>query len=88
MLKLDKNYSNIYIYKKKIIFSFVLVIDEIQYRCCIVNFYASSSTRLYELIGDQKFFFLSISLHHILYIGKEIYKAELSQLFKQIYLQS
>ena len=88
MLNIDTNYSTIYIYKKKIIFSFVIVIDEIQYRCCKINFYASSSTKLYELISDQNILFLSISLYHILYIGKEIYRAELSQVFKQKYVQS
>ena len=65
-----------------------MVTNETRCRCCTVNFYASSSTRLYKVIGDQKFLFLSISLHHILYIGKEIYKAELSQLLRQIYVQS
>ena len=88
MLNLDTNHSNIYIYKKKIIFSFVMAIDKTRCRCCTINFYASSCTRLYEVIGDKKFLFFSISLNHLLYIGKEIYKAELSQLFKQIYVQS
>lgn len=88
MLNIDKNYSIVYIYKKKIIFSFVVVIDETEYRCCKINFYASSSTKLYEVINNQNVLFLSISLYHILYIGKEIYRAELSEVFKQKYVQS
>lgn len=88
MLNIDTNYSIIYIYKKKIIFSFVMLIDKRQCRCCKINFYASSSTKLYELISKQNALFLSISLYHILYIGKEIYRAELSEVFKQKYVQS
>jgi len=88
MLNIDTNHSIICIYKKKIIFSFVMVIDERQCRSCKINFYASSSTKLYELISKQNLLLLSISFYHILYIGKEIYRAELSEVFKQRYVQS
>ena len=88
MFKIDTNHSTIYLYKKKIIFSFIIVIDEQQSRYCLMNFYALSSAGLFSLVNKHKGLFLSISFHHILYIGKEIYKAELSQLFKQRYIQS
>lgn len=88
MLNIDTNHSIISLYKKKIIFSFFIVINEKKNQACILNFYASSSFRLFEIINNYKSLFSSISLDHILYIGQEVYKAELSQLLKQRYVQS
>lgn len=88
MLNIDNNYSTFFLCKKHIVFSFVLIRDQNKHFSCTVNFYASSSIKLFTLMNEYNSLFLLISLSHILYIGKEIYKAEISKIFKQEYMQS
>lgn len=90
MSKIDTNYSTISVYKKNLVFSFVVILDKKKpkKRVCIVNFYALSYRQLFSLINIYEALFCSISFKHALYIGKEIYKAELSKIFNQKYIQS
>ena len=88
MLNIDNNYSTFSFRKKHIVFSFFIIRDQNKHFFCTVNFYASSSTKLFALMNEYNSLFLSISLSHLLYIGQEIYKAEISKIFKQKYIQS
>ena len=90
MPKIDTNYSTISIYKKNLVFSFVVIGDKKEQNKlgCIVNFYALSYKQLFSLMSMYEALFCSISFRHALYMGKEIYKAELSKIFNQKYIQS
>ena len=90
MFRIDTGYSTISIYKNNLVFSFVFIVDKKKQRRrgCIVNFYAFSYKQLFFLINIYEALFGSISFGHAVYIGKEIYKAELSKIFKQKYIQS
>ena len=90
MFRIDTDYSTISVYNNNLVFSFVVIVDkkEQKRRGCIVNFYAFSYQRLFFLINMYQGLFGSISFGHALYMGKEIYKAELSKIFKQKYIQS
>ena len=90
MYKIDINYSTISVYRKNLVFSLVIIVDkkEQKKRSCKVNFYAFYYKDLFSLINMYEAIFDSISFRHALYMGKEIYKAELSKIFNQKYLQS
>ena len=90
MFRIDINYSTISIYKNNLVFSLVVIVDKKKKKRggCIVNFYAFSYKQLLILINMHDNLFGSISFGHALYIGKEIYKAELSKIFNQNYIQS
>ena len=90
MFKIDTNYSTISVYRENLVFSLVIIVDkkEQKKRGCKVNFYAFSYEELFSLINMYEAVFCPISFRHALYIGKEIYKAELSKIFNQKYLQS
>nr|QVY58435.1 hypothetical protein [Kappaphycus striatus] len=55
-----------------------------QYPICIT---ATSSRVLYYLISLH-YYFRYLSVMHYLYLGKELYKAELALYFQQEYVQS
>lgn len=90
MFKIDTNYSTISVYRENLVFSLVIIVDkkEQKKQGCKVNFYAFSYEELFSLINMYEAVFCSISFKHALYMGKEIYKAELSKIFNQKYLQS
>nr|YP_009502187.1 hypothetical protein [Porolithon onkodes]ASB29788.1 hypothetical protein [Porolithon onkodes] len=88
MLNIDNNYSTLSLYKKHIVLSFIMVRDRKKYFPCKVNFYAPSSAKLSALMNEYSSLFSLVSLSHLLYIGKEIYKVEISTIFKQKYIQS
>lgn len=90
MCKIDTDYSTISVHKENLVFSLVIIVDKKgqKKRDCKVNFYAFSYKELFSLINIYEAIFCSISFRHALYMGKEIYKAELSKIFNQKYLQS
>ena len=90
MSKIDVDYSTISVYNNNLVFSFIVSVDqkEKQGRSCTVNFYALSYNHLFSLMNMHESLFCSISFGHALYIGKEVYKAELSKIFNQKYIQS
>jgi len=85
---IDNDYCMISLRKEKIIVSYFRSIKKNKFNICQVNFIALSSDLLFDLMNKHKFLPKSISLSHALYIGKEIYKAELSNILLQEYVQS
>lgn len=53
-----------------------------------IDFYSSSADLLFNLINQHNYLSQCISLSHALYLGKEIYKAELSISLSQTYIQA
>ncbi len=53
-----------------------------------INFSSTSSDLLFDLINEHHYLSQFISLSHALYLGKEIYKAELSLILLQLYIQA
>nr|QCI04473.1 hypothetical protein [Antithamnion hubbsii] len=49
-------------------------------------FTANSTNNIIKLLSLHDFFSIS-SFEHALYLGKELYKAEIALIFKQIYIQ-
>lgn len=88
-LLLDKGYCLIYAANNIITCSYFSA-DTTQHSSlfCRINFSAISSDLLLDLIVKHEKLPRSISLSHAFYIGKEIYKVELSQVLSQRYVQS
>ena len=84
---LDNNYCIINLKNETVQLSLFIVNNRDIYDICRINFYAFSSNLLFSLIYRHHTISQYISLSHALYIGKEIYKAELSKVLKQTYLQ-
>lgn len=53
-----------------------------------INFSSNSADLLFDLINEHDYLSQLISLGHALYLGKEIYKAELTLILLQVYVQS
>ncbi len=87
LLLTDSSYCMIAVERDMIRCSFFLYI-EIKDCYCQINFSALSSNLLFDLICKHYNLCNYISFYHILYIGKEIYKAELAKTFQQTYRQS
>lgn len=87
-LCIDNNYCIINFNKNMIIVSIFVVTDKYKNRVCRMNFYAISCELLLNLIGQHKSINAYVSFRHALYLGKEIYKIELSKVFHQGYVQS
>lgn len=85
---IDDNYCLIYLYKQLIICSYIRYTSEKKSKICRVNFIAVSSDLLFNLISKHNALIHNMSFSHSLYIAKEIYKAELSNIFLQSYIQS
>ena len=85
---IDNSYSTISLKESLIQCSFFVYIQGEQNRSCQINFSAISCNLLFHLISKHRSLYSHMSFYHILYMGKEIYKAELSQIFKQKYRQS
>lgn len=85
---IDSHYCIVNLNKNMIIVSVFILADKNKNRLCRINFYAMSSDLLLNLISQHYSIDSHISLSHALYLGKEIHKAELSIIFKQIYVQS
>lgn len=85
---IDSDYCIISSRKEVITISYFRCINKNKFNICQINFIASSSDLLFDLIVKHDLLFQSISLGHALYIGKEVYKAELSKIFLQLYVQS
>jgi len=85
---LDNDYCIVSLRKEVIIVSYFRYINRSKCNMCQVNFIALSSNLLFDLIIKHNLFVKYISLSHALYIGKEIYKAELSKIISQRYVQS
>lgn len=52
-----------------------------------IDFCSSSSIALYYLLVRHNYLCRSISFSHALYLGKELYKAELAMTLTQVYIQ-
>jgi len=85
---IDNDYCTIRLIKDNIVVSYFIDIGENKMNVCQVNFIALSSDLIFDLIIKHSLLVQSISVSHSLYIGKEIYKAELSKIFSQAYIQS
>lgn len=83
----DKNYCLISLKSKTIHLSLFISLDKDVQNICQINFSALSCNKLFHLISCHNNINKYISFNHALYIGKEIYKAELSKTFQQIYVQ-
>nr|YP_009244093.1 hypothetical protein Gele_080 [Gelidium elegans]AMK96335.1 hypothetical protein Gele_080 [Gelidium elegans] len=53
------------------------------YPVCFISYQSALIYRLLDLYNDSS----NLSITHLLYIAKELYKAELSLYFKQVYIQ-
>ena len=87
-MAIDNNYCMISLNKSTIIISIFIFINRNTNRICRMNFYAISSVQLFNLISQHNALNTYISLSHALYIGKEIHKIEMTNIFKQRYVQS
>lgn len=85
---LDVNYCLIYVKADYIVCSYFSCNKLAPFSFCQINFFAMSSDLLIKLISKHKSFLQAISVSHALYLGKEIYKAELSNVCTQLYIQS
>lgn len=87
LLLIDSSYCMISIEGSVIKCSFFIYVDS---KDCYsqINFSAISCNLLFDLIAKHYNLCNYISFYHILYIGKEIYKAELAKTFQQTYRQS
>ena len=84
---IDHNYCIISLEKNSIQLS-LFIIKNHNTKCVFqINFCAISSHEIFYLINQHKNISQHISFSHALYMGKEIYKAELSKIFQQIYIQ-
>ena len=83
----DSNYCIISLNRGIIKLSLFIIINQYNHQSCQINFSANSSYLLFHLISKHSSLYKYISLNHILYIGKEVYKAELSNIFHQVYIQ-
>lgn len=52
---------------------------------CFTN---KSANYLYYLLCSHKYISQQISLNHALYLGQELYKAEIALIFGQVYVQN
>lgn len=83
----DKDYCIVRVKNELIIVSY--------FRSCLkhnsqyyqIDFSSYSAEALYNLINQHNYLLRSISLSHALYISQEIYKAELSIILFQAYIQ-
>ena len=85
---LDKNYCLVYVKASYIVCSYFSFNELNRSSFCHVNFFAISSDLLINLISKHESLSQVISISHALYLGKEIYKAELSNICSQVYTQS
>jgi len=80
------------VFHKKIAIYFVVRKDQFNSsnQCCInlypTCFTAYSANSLIKLLSLHECFSIS-SIEHLLYLGKELYKAEIALIFNQIYIQ-
>lgn len=84
----DDNYFLIYVKANRIVCLYFILNGLNESPICHVNFSALSSDLLISLISRHKSLSQFISMSHALYLGKEIYKAELSRVCSQLYVQS
>lgn len=83
----DSTYCLISVKRKAIVCS-LFTVQHGQKKCfCQINFSAISSSLLFNIISKHRGLCNYLSLSHLLYIGKEIYKADLSKTFHQEYIQ-
>nr|YP_010986024.1 hypothetical protein NDC12_pgp194 [Polyopes affinis]WOL36942.1 hypothetical protein [Polyopes affinis] len=86
---MDDYYCSIRLYENKSITLFLFHNNIISYK---VNTYpicfTASSISLIHMLLSKHHYFKSFSVNHILYIGQELYKAELSLMFDQVYVQN
>lgn len=84
---MDKNYCLITVKSSIIKLSLFIIVDAYRQHICQINFHSISSNRLFNLINKHCYISRYISFSHTLYLGKEIYKAQLSNSFQQKYIQ-
>lgn len=87
-LCIDSSYCIVNFNRNMIIVSIFVINDKYKNRVCRINFYAISCELLLNLIGQHKSIHYYVSFSHALYLGKEICKVELSNIFNQVYVQS
>lgn len=62
--------------------------------CCYLEqkysiyFYGLDTSQIFEVIGQHQQFFSYISVYHSLYLGRELFKAEIADMTNQFYIQS
>ena len=81
---MDQHYSLIQSAESNIILYLFHNKSLINYPICLIS---SSSNDIYQLISIHDIF-LKLSLCHLLYLAQEVYKAELSSILGQQYIQS
>ena len=86
-LLLDCDYCIISLKEEIIVCSYFYHIKSTK-AVCQVNFYALSCNVLFNVMAKHQFLFHSMSFTHALYIGKEIYKAQMSKVLLQLYIQT
>ena len=68
--------------------------NEILVLCCyldqeyILYFYGLDTNQIFKIIEHHKQFVNYISIYHSLYLGRELFKAEVSNITNQFYIQS
>lgn len=85
---IDSNYCVITVKNNLIICSYFRFSENNFCQYSQIDFSSSSADLLFDLISEHYDLSQSISLSHALYLGKEIYKAELALIFLQVYVQS
>ena len=86
-LLLDCDYCIIFLKGEMIVCSYFYHVRSAKV-VCQINFYASSGDVLFSVMAKHQFLFNSISFTHALYIGKEVYKAQMSKVLSQSYIQT
>lgn len=84
---LDGNYCIISLDKNIIVCSLFVILSKQKHHCCQINFSATSCTVLFHLMSQHSSLHNYISSSHLLYLGKEIYKANLARILHQRYVQ-
>lgn len=85
---IDSNYCIISMKNNIISLSLFIKMNRSQERICQINIYAVSSHIFFYLVSQHLSISQHLSLSHAFYIGKEMYKAELSIALQQVYIQS
>lgn len=82
------NYCIIATKDKNLILSYARDTECNMYSSCWINFYGLDSKQLFNLFSKHSTLVETTTLCHIVYIAREVYKAELSLIFSQRYYQS
>lgn len=85
---IDNNYCVITVKNNLIVCSYFRFSENNFDQYSQINFSSPSADLLFDLMNEHNYLSQFISLGHALYLGKEIYKAELALILLQVYIQS